>query len=279
VSERSGPGPSDLDLTGASVVVTGGGHGIGRALAERFAAEGARVTVADVHEARAEKVAGRIGGLAVTCDVGERAAVADLVARATAAHGPVAVFCSNAGILDRAPGLTPTAEQVEAITRVNLLAHVWAAQEVVPGMLERGGGHLVQTISSAGLIAGVADMGYTFTKQGALGLAEWLAVNYAHLGLRVTCLCPNVVNTGMIGRDEDAEEARGEGSGGVPAGLGDVVEPEECAFQVLEGMRAGRFLVLPHARVAESFARKAADYDEWIEGTNRRLRRMRGEEV
>jgi NAD(P)-dependent dehydrogenase (short-subunit alcohol dehydrogenase family) len=268
-----------VELAGASVVVTGGGHGIGRALAERFAAEGGRVTVADVHGPRAEKVAARIGGLAVTCDVGDRAAVADLVARATAAHGPVDVFCSNAGILDRAPGLTPTAEQVEAITRVNLLAHVWAAQEVVPSMIERGGGHLVQTVSSAGLIAGVADMGYTFTKHGALGLAEWLAVNYAHLGIGVTCLCPNVVNTGMIGRDEDAEEAEGRTSGGLAAGLGDVVEPEECATQVIEAVRAGRFLVLPHPRVAESFARKAADYDGWIAGTNRRLRRMRGEEV
>jgi NAD(P)-dependent dehydrogenase (short-subunit alcohol dehydrogenase family) len=270
---------ADLDLAGASVVVTGGGHGIGRALAERFAAEGGRVTVADVHGPRAEKIAARVGGLAVTCDVGDRAAVSDLVARATAAHGPVDVFCSNAGILDRAPGLTPTVEQVEAITRVNLLAHVWAAQEVVPSMVERGGGHLVQTISSAGLIAGVADMGYTFTKQGALGLAEWLAVNYAHLGIRVTCLCPNVVNTGMIGRDEDAEEAAGEASGGVGAALGDVVEPEACAAEVLDAMRAGRFLALPHPRVGESFARKAAGYDEWIAGTNRRLRRMRGEEV
>ena len=270
---------AELDLAGASVVVTGGGHGIGRALAERFAAEGARVTVADVHAARAEKVAARVGGLAVTCDVGDRAAVADLVARATAAHGPVDVFCSNAGILDRAPGLTPTAEQVEAITHVNLLAHVWAAQEVLPSMVERGGGCLVQTVSSAGLIAGVADMGYTFTKHGAVGLAEWIAVNYAHLGIRVTCLCPNVVNTGMIGRDEDAEEAAGGRTGGVPEGLGDVVEPEDCADAVLESLRAGRFLTLPHPRVGESFARKAAGYDEWIAGTNRRLRRMHGEEV
>src|SRR6478735_7467677 len=198
-----------LDLEGASVVVTGGGHGIGRALAEAFAAEGARVTVADVDTGRARKIAERIGGLAVTCDVGDRTAVADLVGRAATAHGPVDVFCSNAGILDRAPGLTPTREQIEEITRVNLLAHVWAAQEVVPSMIERGGGHLVQTISSAGLISGPADMGYTFTKHGALGLAEWIAVNYAHLGIKVTCLCPNVVNTGMIGRDEDAEEREG----------------------------------------------------------------------
>jgi NAD(P)-dependent dehydrogenase (short-subunit alcohol dehydrogenase family) len=265
-----------VELAGASVVVTGGGHGIGRALAERFATEGAQVTVADVDGARAEKIAGRIGGVAVTCDVGDRAAMADLVRRATDAHGPVDVFCSNAGILDRAPGLTPTREQIDEITRVNLLAHVWAAQEVVPSMVERGGGHLVQTISSAGLISGPADMGYTFTKHGALGFAEWVAVNYAHLGVHVTCLCPNLVNTGMTGRDEDAEE-RGEAASGPPAGLGDVVEPEQCAALVLEAMRDGQFLVLPHPRVGESFARKGAGYDEWIAGTNRRLRRMHGE--
>jgi NAD(P)-dependent dehydrogenase (short-subunit alcohol dehydrogenase family) len=267
-----------VDLADRCAVVTGGAHGIGRALAERFAAEGARVVVADINAERAEKIAARVGGRAVVCDVGNPTAIAELVRQAEAAFGPVHVFCSNAGISDRGPDLASSVEQVRTIVDVNLLAHVWAAQSVVPGMVERGAGYIVQTISSAALITGPSGMGYTLTKHGALGFAEWLALNYTHLGICVTCLCPNAVNTGMLGRDEDVgssaafdQEAR--------AALGEVVEPELCADMTLDAMREGRFLVLPHPRVGESFLRKAGDYDRWLEGTNRRLRRMRGEDV
>jgi NAD(P)-dependent dehydrogenase (short-subunit alcohol dehydrogenase family) len=268
-----------MDLVDRCAVVTGGGHGIGRALAERLVREGAKVVVADVHEDRCAKVAERVGGIAVVCDVGDPDSVGDLVDRAEAAFGPVHVFCSNAGIGDRGPGLGSTVEQVREIVDVNLLAHVWAAQRVVPGMVERGTGYLVQTISSAALITGPSGMGYTLTKHGALGFAEWLALTYLHEGLVVTCLCPNAVNTGMLGRNED-EESQADGSAhAAPQNLGDVVEPELCADMTLDAMRDRRFLVLPHPRVGESFARKAGDYDRWLEGTNRRLRRMRGELV
>jgi NAD(P)-dependent dehydrogenase (short-subunit alcohol dehydrogenase family) len=270
---------SALDLKEKCAVVTGGGHGIGRALAERLAAEGARVVVADLDADRATKIADRIGGVALRVDVGDATAVKDLVQQAESAFGPVAVFCSNAGISDLGEGLRSTPDQVEAIVRVNLLAHVWAAEAVVPGMVERGEGYLVQTISSAALITGPSGMGYTLTKHGALGFAEWVALNYSHLGIRVTCLCPNAVNTGMLGRNEDDESASSRRDDPVSVNIGEVVEPELCADMTLEAMASGRFLVLPHPRVGESFARKADDYDKWLAGTNRRLRRMRGEEV
>jgi NAD(P)-dependent dehydrogenase (short-subunit alcohol dehydrogenase family) len=279
LSEKLVPSPPELELDGRCVVVTGGAHGIGRALAEAMAAGGARVVVADIHEERAAKVAARIHGLAVACDIGDRVAVFDLVAHAEKTYGPVHVFCSNAGMTDRRRDLASTPEDVARILDVNLLSHVWAAQAVVPGMVERGGGYIGQTISSAALITGPSGLGYTLTKHGALGFAEWLALNYAHLGITVSCLCPNAVNTGMRGRNEDDEAILEERDFPALRDIGVVVEPEMCAEMLLKALAAGRFLVLPHPRVGESFARKATDYDRWLAGTNRRLRRMRGEDI
>ena len=269
-----------MEFRDKCAVVTGGGHGIGRALAERLAAEGARVVVADIHPERTKKVADRIGGTPFVGNLGERAAVTALVEAAVSAYGPIDIFCSNAGIGDLGPDLASTKEQLDTIVQINLMAHIWAAQDVVPSMVERGGGHLVQTISSASLITGPSGLGYTVTKHGALGFAEWMALNYSHLGIKVTCLCPNAVNTGMLGRNEDAENNVGPPPApAAAASLGDIVEPEECAEQTIRAMIDGHFLVLPHPRVGESFLRKATDYDVWLEGTNRRLRRMRGEEI
>jgi NAD(P)-dependent dehydrogenase (short-subunit alcohol dehydrogenase family) len=265
-----------MDLNDRCAVVTGGAHGIGRALAEELTARGAKVVVADLNEERAHKVADRIGGLAASCDVGSPDAIEGLVLRAEHTFGPVSVFCSNAGFSDTVDGLTESPEDVRRIVDVNLLSHVWAGQAVLPGMLERGEGWLIQTISSAALITGPSFMGYTLTKHGALGFAEWVALNYAHRGIQVTCLCPNAVNTGMLGRNEDSDE---DGPIQVDAGvLGDVVEPEECARQALDAAAEGRFLALPHPRVGESFLRKATDYDAWLARTNIRLRTMRGED-
>ncbi len=266
-----------MDLANKCAIVTGGAHGIGRALAERLASAGARVVVADLHAERSVKIANRVGGMHVVCDVSDPGAVAHLVATAESEFGPVYVFCSNAGMTDQGVDLESTVEQIHRIVDVNMLAHVWAAQEVIPGMVERSEGYLVQTISSASLITGPSGMGYTFTKHGALGFAEWVALNYAHLGITVTCLCPNAVDTGFLGRNEDDGTTTLD-----PAhrtALGEVVSPELCAEMAFDAMGEGRFLVLPHPRVGESFARKANDYDRWLDGTNRRLRRMRGEDV
>ena len=258
-------GPVLMDLADRCAVVTGGGHGIGRALAERLAREGAKVVVADLHGPRAEKVARNVGGLAVTCDVGQPEAVHDLVQRATTEFGPVRVFCSNAGINDIGPDLGSTPEQVRTVVDVNLLAHVWAAQEVVPQMVDQGEGYLVQTLSSAALITGPSNMAYTMTKHGGLGFAEWLALNYAHRGIRVCCICPNAVNTGMLGRNEDDEaQSVRRPDDPVIANIGDIVEPELCADMALEAMADGRFLVLPiRGSASRSPARRATTTAGW----------------
>ena len=264
-----------MQLAGTVVVVTGGASGIGRSLAEAFAARGAAgVVVADTNIEWAQRVAERIGGLAVACDVGDPEQITALVAQAEAAFGPVDVFCSNAGYSDPAPGaLSGSPADFRRITDVNLLAHVWAAQAVVPSMVRRGGGYLLQTISSAALITGPSGPGYTLTKHGALGFAEWVALNYGHLGVRVSCLCPNAVFTGMFGRGFD------DGDGAPPPAdgpLGEVLMPEDVAIQVLAAMETDEpFLITPHPRVRESFRRKAEDYDAWIVRTRDRLQRMR----
>jgi NAD(P)-dependent dehydrogenase (short-subunit alcohol dehydrogenase family) len=261
-----------MNLKDRCAVVTGGGHGIGRALAEELSARGARVVVADLNVERARKVAKRIDGLGLHCDVGSQEAIDGLVVRAEREFGPVSVFCSNAGYSDSGDGLAQTPEAIRRVVDVNMFSHVWAAQAVLPGMLDRGEGWLIQTISSAALITGPSFMGYTMSKHGALGFAEWAALNYAHRGIQVTCLCPNAVNTGMLGRNED-DETRSPTAVDLE-GLGEVVEPEDCARQALDAAAAGHFLALPHPRVGQSFLRKATDYDQWLERTNQRLQAM-----
>jgi NAD(P)-dependent dehydrogenase (short-subunit alcohol dehydrogenase family) len=269
-----------MEIQDRTVVVTGGGNGIGRALALRFAVEGARSVVVADHDGRwAADVARQVEArgataLGVACDVGDPNAVEALVDEAERAFGPADVFCSNAGYSDRPPAdLTQSVEAWRAIVDVNLLAHVWAARRVVPSMVERGGGYLLQTISSAALITGPSMPGYTLSKHGALGFAEWLTLNYGDRGIRVSCLCPNAVHTGMFGRlpGDDAELPEG-------GGLGEVLSPEEVADTTVRAMTGPEpFLVLPHSRVGQSFLRKATDYDEWIRRTRVRLNRMRAE--
>lgn len=263
-----------MDVRGKVAVVTGGASGIGYALATRFAERGARgVVIADINGDTARTNAARIEALGVTCDVGDPDSVDELVRTAEEAFGPIDVFVSNAGYSDPAPGdLSMSPDGYRRIVDVNLLAHVWAARAVVPGMVARGGGYLLQTISSAALITGPSGPGYTLTKHGALGFAEWMTLNYGHLGIRVCCLCPNAVLTGMFGAPADQIDV----APPEDHPIGEILRPIDVADVVLEAMADERFLILPHPRVGESFARKAADYQGWIERTRRRLLRMRG---
>ncbi|MEQ8718594.1 MAG: SDR family oxidoreductase [Acidimicrobiales bacterium] len=252
------------DLNGHCAVVTGGAHGIGRALVEALAEQGARVVVADVDLTAAQNLADAVGGLAVRCDVAEESDVTGLVTAATEAFGPVELFCSNAGIADPADGLWSTPEEFRRITDVNLLAHVWAARAVLPGMVARGRGSLLQTLSAAGLITGPMGPGYTLTKHGALGFAEWVALNYRNRGIHVTCLCPAGVWTAMSGHPDEVRNADAPPSEGGAPTMADFVEPRLCAEVALRALAERRFLALPHPTVGDEFHARARDYDAWL---------------
>lgn len=260
-----------MDPVGKVVVVTGGASGIGLALCRAFAAAGARgVVVADLDPLACQQVAAGLGGptgapvgLAQATDVAQAAQVQALVDRATAHFGQVDVFCSNAGVIRRADQDAPAADW-QRHWDVNLMAHVHAANAVLPQMLARGQGYLVQTASAAGLLSQVNSAPYSVSKHAAVGFAEWLSIAHGDAGIRVSCLCPQGVVTPML-LGADAQSGR-------PSFLQDgAVSPEAVAQAVLAAMADERFLVLPHPEVLGFWQRKTADIDRWLRGM-RRLR-------
>jgi NAD(P)-dependent dehydrogenase (short-subunit alcohol dehydrogenase family) len=242
-------------------VITGGANGIGEALARRFHAEGARaVVVADLDGPRAEKVAKEIGGVGMQVDVTREADIQRLVEETTKRFGQIDLFCSNAGIFVEADIFAPN--DVWAKMRdIHVLAHVYAARAVLPAMLERGDGYLLQTVSAAGLITSLESVIYAVTKHASLALAEWIAMTYGDRGIKVSALCPQGVRTNMLMQDPDNFLVEGS------------VSVEQVADAVIEGLGDERFLILPHPDVAEYFRRKSADYDRWLRG----MRRFRSE--
>jgi NAD(P)-dependent dehydrogenase (short-subunit alcohol dehydrogenase family) len=239
------------------VVVTGAASGIGAALARRFAVEGARaVVVADI--APLDAVAADSGGFAVECDVTDEDQVRDLVDRTEARFGPIDLFCSNAGIV--VPGGADASDTVwQRSLDVNVMAHVYAARVMVPRMLERDGGYLLQTASAAGLLTQIGSAPYSVTKHAALALAEWLSITYGDRGIKVSVLAPQAVRTAMT---------MGVPEGGV-AGVDGMLEPDTVADAVVRGLASEAFLILPHPQVLEYFRRKASDYDRWLAGMRR----------
>jgi NAD(P)-dependent dehydrogenase (short-subunit alcohol dehydrogenase family) len=251
-----------MKLSGKVAVVTGGANGIGRALCRRFSAEGAKaIVVADVNGAAARQVADEIGGTAVDADVSREADVAALVTQTIARHGGIDLFCSNAGIAVNGDEHTPDAEWGRCWD-VNVMAHVYAARAVIPHMLERGGGYLLQTVSAAGLLTHPQSATYAVTKHASLAFAEWISMTYGDRGIVVSALCPQGVRTDMLRRAE-AEGTRRSFL------LDSALEPEQVADDVVKGLEAERFLILPHREVAEYVRRKATDHDRWLRGMRR----------
>ncbi|MCU1454086.1 MAG: Oxidoreductase, short chain dehydrogenase/reductase family [Acidimicrobiales bacterium] len=258
-----------MELKDRVVVVTGAAKGIGFALAERFVAEGARgVALVDLVAADVEAAADRLGpaALGLAADVSDEAAVADVVARASEALGPIDLFASNAGIGTGA-GIEASNEAWQQIWDVNVMAHVYAARAVLPSMLERGEGYLLNTASAAGLLSQIDDAPYSVTKHAAVALAEWLAITYGDQGITVSCLCPQGVRTDML--------MGAEGTTGADTVIAQgVIEPEDVAAAVVAGLADGRFLILPHPEVATYLQRKATDPDRWLAGMRRLQQRI-----
>lgn len=251
-----------MQLAGRVAVITGGAGGIGAALARRFAAEGAAaviVTDRDAAAATAVAEALPVPALGLAVDVSVEAQVAALVADIEQRYGRIDLFCSNAGITTGA-GVQAADESWAASWSVNVLAHVYAARAVLPGMLARGEGYLLQTCSAAGLLTAVADAPYAVTKHAAVGLAEWLAVTYGDRGIRVSALCPQGVRTPLLtdGLDTGHLAAR------MVTATGALLEPDDVAESVIQGLAREQFLILPHPEVARHAQRKAADPDGWL---------------
>jgi NAD(P)-dependent dehydrogenase (short-subunit alcohol dehydrogenase family) len=268
-----------MDLAGRVVVVTGAANGIGRALARRFHAEETRaVVVADLDALGVEAVAAELearrpgSALAVACDVGVEAETVALIDRAEESFGAVDLYFANAGVALGTDLETPDDDWATAWA-VNWQAHLYAARRLVPGWIERGEGYFCATASAAGLLTQIGSAPYAVTKHAAVAFAEWLSVTYGDRGVRVSCLCPMGVNTRMLAAADEGEAGP---AGNVVRATSEVLEPEDVAEVVVEGVRAETFLLLPHPDVLVHLQRKATDVDRWLRGMRRLQARMAG---
>ncbi|CCD98493.1 SDR family oxidoreductase [Bradyrhizobium sp. STM 3809] len=261
-----------MQVTGKIVVVTGGARGIGKALCEAFARAGAaKVIVADLDDAGAKAVAESIGGAAFRCDVSQEADIKRVIEETERQFGPIALFCSNAGI---GGGFDPLSVNVggtsdEPWTRswaIHVMAHVWAARHLIPRYKARGGGYFLNSISAAGLLSQVGSAPYSTTKHAAVGFAENLAISHKADNIKVSILCPQGVDTDMLRSIPK----------GPQSGDGDLT-PEQVAQDVLKGLAEESFLILPHPQVLGYMRKKTENYDRWLGGMAKIQAKMREE--
>lgn len=259
-------------------VVTGGGHGIGRALCRRLARDGAKVVVVDIEADAAARVAAEIGGVARQLDVSDESAMNLLVEDVETTIGPIEMFISNAGVgfgdgpsgaISAEGGMHAMDDRWSACWNVNVMAQVYAARAVIPRMLRRGGGHIINIASAAGLLSQIGDAAYSATKHASVGFTESLAINYGDDGIKVSVVCPQAVATRMIGMEDDSNATEGGFSGNDVDGI---LPAEEAADIIVDQALAGRFMILTHPQVTTYIQRKTGDYDRWIGGM-RKFRR------
>ena len=247
-----------MDIAGKNIVITGAASGIGRAMAQRFHAEGAaKLFLVDLNEAPLKEVAEPLGSDCCVCNVGLEHDVLGTIKRAEAALSHIDLLCNNAGISVRGGTEVDTADW-QRIWEINVMAHVWASRAALPAMLERGEGYILNTASAAGLLSQIGSAPYAVTKHAAVSFAEWLSITYGDRGIKVSVLCPQAVRTAMIAGNED----------GV-ASVDGLMEPETLCDIVVATLAEESFLVLPHDEVRTYIQRKAGDYDRWLKGMRR----------
>lgn len=256
-----------MELENKIIVITGAGSGIGRALAVRFKAQGARQIVAvDINGDDARATAEMTDGVAMTADVSVEDDIVRIIEDTETEIGPIDLFCSNAGV-GVGPDLNSPNSDWQISWDVNLMSHVYAARHLVPRMVARGGGYFLNTASAAGLLNQVGAAAYGVTKHAAIGFGEWLAIHHQHQGIKVSMLCPQAVRTAMTAADNDATAA---------ASSDGMIEPEQLAETVVEELRNEPFLILPHPMVLEYMRNKTSNYDRWIGGMNKLMRKITG---
>jgi NAD(P)-dependent dehydrogenase (short-subunit alcohol dehydrogenase family) len=253
-----------MKLKDKTVVVTGGARGIGKALCNAFAREGAQVVVADILEHEATEAAAEIDGLAIACDVTRESDIQQLVNETERVYGSIDLFCSNAGICSGEPDHSASAsnDTWQVCWDIHVMAHVYAARTVLPSMIRRGEGYFVQMASAAGLLSQIGDAAYSASKHAAVGFAESLSITHGDDGIKVSVICPQYVATPMLGFDKDEDINQYPG----------VISPEHVAKTVVDGIGTEQFLILPHPDVEKFIQFKTDNYDRWLGGM-RKLRR------
>ncbi|MEE2744763.1 MAG: SDR family oxidoreductase [Bdellovibrionota bacterium] len=246
-----------MKIEGKRVIITGAASGIGKALAHAFFEKGASIVLGDLNEKGVMETAKGVQGKGKKIDVSKEDEIKSLIDLANEEYGGVDIFCSNAGVLGEFGLLEITQESWLETLSINTMSHVYAAKHCLPQMLERGSGYLMITSSAAGLLTQIGAAPYSVSKHAALGFAEWVAITYGEKGIGVSCLCPQAVKTAMT-----------EKGAGV-AGVDGMIEAEDCALKVIEGIEEEKFLITPHPEVLEYIKRKTSDYDRWIKGMQR----------
>lgn len=251
-----------MNFDGKTIAITGGASGIGAAMVRAFAEKGARIVIGDVRVEPAQTLADEVGGIAIRCDVTRESDIQEMVSKAQTHFGSVDIFVSNAGVAKGEPDHAASAsdEVWQMCWQVHVMAHVYAARAVLPAMIARRSGTLVQIASAAGLLSQIGNAAYSATKHAAVSFAESLAITHGDDGISVSVACPQYVATPLIGlKDEDADRHSS------------LITADQVATAVLEGVSKGAFLILPHPEVGDYLQLKSKDYEKWLVGM-RRLR-------
>ena len=259
-----------MKLQNRTVVITGGAGGIGAAMARLFAQQGARVVVSDLNLLAAQTVADDINGMAIECDVSDENSIKSLVEQAEAHFGDIDLFCSNAGLATGEPSHAASASNADWLRnwQVHVMSHVYASRTLLPKMIERGDGYLVNVASAAGLLCQIGDAAYSATKNAAVSLAQSLAITHADDGIKVSVVCPQYVKTDLLGLSEEQSK------GSLPG----VLSPDDCAQVILQGIEQEAFLILPHPEVSQYMSFRGADPDRWVASMSKMRRGLLDEE-